>query len=147
MSASQAVFAQPKSDVKRSSEGMEFVSCDLCGMDDTKLMFYARDTLLGGSERSAVVRCQNCGLAYLNPRPTRLAIGKYYPADYYDYLGNSGIANTSRRKALKNLLYHLTEGIVGQNRELASWNCAGRGLWGRALYGVLPRSGMGRLRR
>ena len=114
MTASRAVFAQPKSDVTRSPEGMEFVSCDLCGMDDTKQMFYARDTLLGGPERYAVVRCQNCGLAYLNPRPTRQAIGRCYPTDYYDYLGSSGIANTSRRRALKNLLYHLTGGIVGQ---------------------------------
>lgn len=118
MTASRTVFVQPESDVKSSPEGMEFVSCDLCGMDDTKLMFHARDTLLGGPERFAVVRCRNCGLAYLNPRPTRQAIGIYYPADYYDYLGSSGITNASHRRTLKSLLYRLTGGIVGQIESL-----------------------------
>ena len=30
----------------------------------------------------AVVRCENCGLAYTNPRPSPATIGRFYPADY-----------------------------------------------------------------
>jgi len=32
-----------------------------------------------------VVECTNCGLGFLNPRPTRSEIARYYPPSFYDY--------------------------------------------------------------
>ena len=31
------------------TRGLESVVCELCGADDTRLLFHARDTLLGGA--------------------------------------------------------------------------------------------------
>jgi hypothetical protein len=32
-----------------------------------------------------VVECINCGLGFVNPRPTRSEIARYYPSSFYDY--------------------------------------------------------------
>jgi SAM-dependent methyltransferase len=62
----------------------ERVSCNLCGRDDTKLLFRLRDyRLLVDDVEWDVVRCRSCGLGYLNPRPTVDEVTKYYPAGYY----------------------------------------------------------------
>src|SRR6266511_4364475 len=42
------------------------------------------DLLLGLSpDEFTIVRCEGCGLRYLNPRPTPAEIGRYYPERYY----------------------------------------------------------------
>jgi len=54
---------------------METVGCDLCQTDDTKTVF----TLEGWR----IVRCRNCGLVYLSPRPTQQALGMLYKESYF----------------------------------------------------------------
>ncbi len=61
---------------------MEWTNCNLCGSDRTELYREGHDRQLGGSERFCLVRCLQCGLIYLNPRPCRDEIARYYPADY-----------------------------------------------------------------
>jgi len=61
---------------------MEWTTCNLCGSNQTTLYCEGRDRQLGGTERFQLVRCQQCGLIYLNPRPSRDEIGWYYPDDY-----------------------------------------------------------------
>ncbi|MBN1135989.1 MAG: class I SAM-dependent methyltransferase [Anaerolineae bacterium] len=61
---------------------MEWTNCNLCGSERTEVYREGRDRQLGGSERFRLVRCLQCGLIYLNPRPRRDEIGRYYPADY-----------------------------------------------------------------
>jgi 2-polyprenyl-3-methyl-5-hydroxy-6-metoxy-1,4-benzoquinol methylase len=39
-----------------------------------------------GLECASLVRCNSCGLVITSPRPTRAAIGKHYPADYYAHM-------------------------------------------------------------
>lgn len=47
-------------------------------------MLRQRDLTLGGSdEEFTVVRCQACGLLFLNPRPDRAEIGRFYPPQYF----------------------------------------------------------------
>ncbi|MBI3967946.1 MAG: class I SAM-dependent methyltransferase [Chloroflexi bacterium] len=62
--------------------GFEPAACVLCGHDDADLVYEAPDRLHGSPGRFRLVRCRTCTLLYLNPRPTRAAIGAYYPADY-----------------------------------------------------------------
>lgn len=52
----------------------EFVACDLCGLDDTHLMFVENGF--------NTVRCNNCGLIYLNPRPTEAELVAGYEKEY-----------------------------------------------------------------
>ncbi len=61
---------------------MEEIACNVCGSDDYIVLHEGRDRLhgLGGSFR--LVKCQQCGLIYLNPRPIGGAMGQFYPSDY-----------------------------------------------------------------
>ena len=57
----------------------EQVACDLCGEAETRPFRITRDHLQGGTRPLSFVQCKQCGLIYLNPRPTRTQIGAYYP--------------------------------------------------------------------
>ena len=61
---------------------MEWTTCNLCGSNQAALYYEGRDRQLGGTEQFRLVRCRQCGLIYLNPRPSRDEIGRYYPDDY-----------------------------------------------------------------
>ncbi len=64
--------------------GMEFVSCDLCRSDQSELVTRQRDLLLEVTQDEfTIVRCRQCGLIYLNPRPSKDLLGSYYPTVYY----------------------------------------------------------------
>lgn len=65
-------------------ESMETVPCDLCRSDQSDPFIRQRDLLLAVTdEEFTIVRCRQCGLVYLNPRPSRDLIGTYYPSVYY----------------------------------------------------------------
>ncbi len=69
---------------KISGPRQETVFCDLCGSRDFVLKYTARNTEF--NEPFRLVECTNCSLVYLNPRPTKAEIGKYYPQEnYYAY--------------------------------------------------------------
>lgn len=64
---------------------METVNCNLCGADETEVLFEGYDRLHGQPGRFPVRRCRSCGLIYLSPRPDRVEIERYYPDDYAPY--------------------------------------------------------------
>jgi SAM-dependent methyltransferase len=64
---------------------LEQVACDLCGADDSEELFIGRDEWYGGVGTFPTVRCRQCGLIYINPRPDPQTIGQYYPTDYAPY--------------------------------------------------------------
>ncbi|MDD5657777.1 MAG: class I SAM-dependent methyltransferase [Elusimicrobia bacterium] len=53
------------------------VACNLCGRDDSETWGRPKDGL-------RLVRCRNCGLIYVNPRPTPEALADYYRKDYFE---------------------------------------------------------------
>jgi hypothetical protein len=64
--------------------GMELVSCDLCRSDQSELVTRQRDLLLEVTQDEfTIVRCRQCGLIYLNPRPSKDLLSSYYPPVYY----------------------------------------------------------------
>ena len=63
----------------------ERVSCNLCGADDTRLLFRRGDYRYWVDDAEwNVVQCRSCGLGYVNPRPTEEEIARYYVGGYYD---------------------------------------------------------------
>lgn len=64
---------------------MEETICNLCGANDTELVYEVKDRLMRLPGTFSLVRCQQCGLVYLNPRPTMKEIGHYYPEEYGPY--------------------------------------------------------------
>jgi SAM-dependent methyltransferase len=60
---------------------MEYVACDLCKADNIKLLFVAKERDWRTGEIFNIVRCNKCGLVYVNPRPEKNEIKKYYPPE------------------------------------------------------------------
>lgn len=61
---------------------MEETACTLCGVDDSVILFEGRDRLHGGPGLFAVRQCRQCGILFLNPRPTPEELEAYYPEEY-----------------------------------------------------------------
>ncbi|MBM3299923.1 MAG: class I SAM-dependent methyltransferase [Deltaproteobacteria bacterium] len=57
----------------------EFVPCDLCGSEDQELLYTRTDPIT--KDDYHLVEC-GCGMAFVNPMPTREAIADLYPRDY-----------------------------------------------------------------
>lgn len=65
---------------------MEFVSCNLCGSAKSSLLMIGRDLVYRSTEDEfKIVKCQNCGLVYLNPRPEVHELSQFYPDSYRPY--------------------------------------------------------------
>jgi 2-polyprenyl-3-methyl-5-hydroxy-6-metoxy-1,4-benzoquinol methylase len=60
--------------------------CDLCGSVERRPVRRWVDPLGTTSERFTLVACDGCGIHYIDPRPTRAEIHRYYPTDYVNYL-------------------------------------------------------------
>lgn len=64
---------------------LEHTICNLCGSDSTELLFEQRDSLTGRDTVFSVVRCRQCSLVYVNPRPSSDDIHLFYPEDFVSY--------------------------------------------------------------
>lgn len=56
-------------------EIFEYVDCNLCGQDNTELLF--------SKNEFQIVRCCNCSLVYVNPRPDEKKIRELYEEHYF----------------------------------------------------------------
>lgn len=62
------------------------VVCDICGSNNYKKILEAGNIhglVKLSDEKFDLVKCSNCGLVYINPRPEEKNIFKYYNFDYY----------------------------------------------------------------
>ncbi len=57
-------------------------ACDLCGGTSFRARARFTDVQRFGRDAWTLVACDGCGLAFLNPRPSRDAIGAHYDDDY-----------------------------------------------------------------
>ena len=62
---------------------METVRCNLCGSERYTAVYEMPDRNFFRDEYFTVVECDECGLGFVNPRPTIREIQKYYPAEYF----------------------------------------------------------------
>src|SRR5688572_29193157 len=64
-------------------DGFEWVErCDLCGGTRQRRTAVYHEYLLFTGEKFQLVRCEDCGLEFINPRPSPALIGEYYPDHY-----------------------------------------------------------------
>ena len=61
---------------------MESVNCNLCNLDHTETLFTQRDKFGISTDDFQGVRCRQCGLLYINPRPTPEEMARFYPETY-----------------------------------------------------------------
>jgi SAM-dependent methyltransferase len=64
---------------------VETTNCNMCGSNHTELAMIGVDRLHGLNGTFRLVRCRQCGLFYLNPRPEPDELHNYYPTDYIPY--------------------------------------------------------------
>lgn len=95
---------------------MEYVNCDLCGLDDTQVIFKKKDKLGISDDQFQVVECRQCGLLYVNPRPTEAEIGKFYPETYSwkETLEADSFLTKWVRRLEKSYRYHLLQDEVSK---------------------------------
>jgi len=87
----------------------EYVKCNICGTNNTKPLYSVKECTGRYKETFKLVYCEKCGLVYLNPRPDRSEINKYYPSDtYYAYQESS-----LDRKCFKNKIKSYLLEIIG----------------------------------
>ncbi len=93
---------------------MEVVPCPLCKADDFTIFLVRRDlnTSLPGDFR--LVRCNVCGLVYLNPRPTQESFSSLYPDNYDQYIepaqhSSSGVTQFGRTYGLRKRVLAVTQ--------------------------------------
>jgi SAM-dependent methyltransferase len=61
----------------------EKVRCNLCNSDNLRRKIVAKDEHWMIGEKFNIVQCKSCNLAFVNPRPSKEEITKYYPDEYY----------------------------------------------------------------
>jgi cyclopropane fatty-acyl-phospholipid synthase-like methyltransferase len=59
------------------------VACNLCGCERHTKVYAMPDRKYFREEFFTVVECDQCGLGFVNPRPTIAEMQKYYPEEYY----------------------------------------------------------------
>jgi SAM-dependent methyltransferase len=64
---------------------LEAVDCGLCGSNRYEPFLTRGDLLLFIPGDFHYVKCLDCGLVYLNPRPTADSMDEIYPRDYHQY--------------------------------------------------------------
>jgi SAM-dependent methyltransferase len=62
---------------------LELVACNLCGSRRYTEIYEMPDPRFFPGDFFKVVECAECGLGFVNPRPTIQEIAKYYPPEYY----------------------------------------------------------------
>lgn len=72
-----------------SSPVKQETQCSLCGkVTATQILTDCDKRFATDDHEYAIVRCDNCGLVRLSPRPDDQHLGSYYPGDFYSYRKN-----------------------------------------------------------
>jgi SAM-dependent methyltransferase len=104
---------------------VEKVICDLCGADAPIHLFNRKDRFSG--REFEFVNCSNCGLIYLQSRPTQEELANYYPSDYEAYYlideDSSGSHQWHLQRAL-NLQLDFVEQTISSKGNLLDIGCA-----------------------
>lgn len=97
---------------------MESVACNLCGSLDLRPAYSQPDELFHPDEWFSVVECRSCGFGFVNPRPTREEMGRYYPSEFYQTFAETDHSQRYAEEAA------YLEDIVGSPRVLLDVGCA-----------------------
>lgn len=82
---------------------LEKVKCNLCGSDQSTPFIERRDLLVFLPGEFTMVKCDNCGLVYENPRPVAESWSAIYPDEYEPY---TDLAETSSLRRIANAYGH-----------------------------------------
>ncbi len=118
--------------VSDHGEPQEEVACLLCGSAEHAPVFDSHDVLYDKPGTYRLVRCNDCSLAYVNPRPSFDALISHYPDDYFCYAAPEAqpgifgaMAESNARRLTQRRLQRL-ERVIGRipsNAEIVDVGC------------------------
>ena len=92
-------------------------ACLVCGCERSAQLFTAPDRLYQTTaKRFAVVRCEECGLARLDPQPNGEELRRYYPRNYWfapDESAASRLEEAYRRLVLRDHVRFVAQALGG----------------------------------
>ncbi len=92
-------------------------ACLVCGCERSAPLFTASDRLYHTTAKEfAVVRCQECGLARLDPQPAGEELRRYYPQNYWfapDESAASRLEEAYRRTVLRDHVRFVAQALGG----------------------------------
>lgn len=89
--------------------------CNFCGKQDFKFLCYGTDKLYRVPGKFKVVKCENCGLIFINPQPSFKELEKYYSPEKYYSFDKIRHKEDDKNVRLKLLLYNLFSGPKNKN--------------------------------
>jgi 2-polyprenyl-3-methyl-5-hydroxy-6-metoxy-1,4-benzoquinol methylase len=104
---------------------MEITVCDLCKSDKSSPVISQPDRFSG--KIFAFVKCSNCGLVYLNPRPSQTQLSAYYPQEYeaFDLTTNEGRLSTQGDiEKISNMQLALVQKFISTRGRILDIGCA-----------------------
>ena len=107
--------------VKTLEWSMETVKCNLCGSDNYQVMYSMPDARYCINDWFNIVECVNCGLGFVNPRPTITEMSRYYPSAFYDYFDHERDYHQLRYAAEAKFLPEIAS---GNHKLLLDLGCA-----------------------
>ncbi len=87
----------------------EMIACNLCGSEQTTPWLENRER---GWGQFMIVRCDKCGLTFVNPRPTEESIAAYYPDEYYVYEETELVGTSRVKRVLSEIIARDFRGYV-----------------------------------
>lgn len=103
---------------------METVPCNLCGSQRFAALYEIPDRKFFRDEFFQVVECSQCGLGFVNPRPTISEIQKYYPAAYFEKPATKSNERYLQRRFAAEAKYLKGLEIGGGPKKLLDLGCA-----------------------
>lgn len=92
---------------------MKMIPCDLCGDKNYRILYVTKDRYFPIEGTFQLVRCQNCGLLFLNPQPEAEELQRHYPTEcYYAYRSGKDATNIVESEKL-NLFRTIRAGLIG----------------------------------
>lgn len=108
--------------VSASSLSLEHVCCCVCGHNDAEPVAVGKDFEYKTSDDSFLaVKCRECGLVYLNPRPSELEFTRIYPDNYHAFAfseSSFGFVYKVRRRLEAKRLLGICRGLPADARIL-----------------------------
>lgn len=101
---------------------METVPCNLCGSERHAPAYSMPDRYYFAEEFFQVVECRDCGLGFVNPRPTPAEMARFYPPAFYrDFTDNAALHQLRYQEEAR----YLEELEGSRPRRLLDVGCAG----------------------
>ena len=103
---------------------MEIVACNLCGSSRHTFVYEMPDRRFFPGELFKIVECDECGLGFVNPRPTIAEIQKYYPPEYFEQPATNSHERYLRRRFVEEAKYLRTMENEASKQRLLDVGCA-----------------------